>query len=318
MNEKLFQSTKLVTLTGIDTLRHMCFLKTWDAFMTGSNAEWFRVFRDGTKTKFGAFPWLSTYFMIGRVGGFPAYWNGPTLKFHPAFEVTGTPDVNIVLNPDWVPTTLQSPSSFDVGAFIDDFRQVYLYQPNFNSVYILSLEDGTKVGEIVHNCGEYFQSITWVQEGQVAGMCRVSGKVVLLDYLCSEPEVSAIGEIDPFVLGAYDCSYKLFVTIGADKKVRVYSGDLMPSILSSPVFHPPTVSGMSTNEVKVRLTGQEDEPIPNWWVSWALEGVGGGEIIGRLDKYTSLTDPNGYATTLYIGPDDATTGQCKIKASVVI
>ena len=52
-------------------------------------------------------------------------------------------------------------------------------------------------------------------------------------------------------------------------------------------------------------------------VNWELEGVGG-EIIGSLDKYGSLTDADGYASNLYIGPDDGSTGQCKIKASVVL
>ena len=69
--------------------------------------------------------------------------------------------------------------------------------------------------------------------------------------------------------------------------------------------------------MRVRLTGQDGEPLPGWWVNWELEGVGG-EIIGSLDKYGNLTDADGYASNLYIGPDDGSTGQCKIKARVVL
>jgi hypothetical protein len=69
--------------------------------------------------------------------------------------------------------------------------------------------------------------------------------------------------------------------------------------------------------VRIRLTSQDGEPLSGWWVNWELEGVGG-EIIGSLDKYGNLTDADGYASNLYIGPDDGSTGQCKIKARVVL
>jgi hypothetical protein len=194
---------------------------------------------------------------------------------------------------------------------------VYLHQPNANRIDIYSLETGVKVGEIVHNTGEYFASLSWVQQGQVAGLCKTSGKVCIMDYLSSEPQVVATGSIDPCKVAAYDTAFKLFVSIGADHKVRVYNAELLPTGLSAPVFTPVTVTGFNANEVKVRLTGHGGEPLVNWWVNWELEGVGG-EIIGSLDKYGSLTNADGYASNLYIGPDDGSTGQCKIKASVVL
>ena len=172
------------------------------------------------------------------------------------------------------------------------------------------------MGEIVHNAGEYFASLAWVQPGQVAGLCRTSGKVRIMDYL-SSPRVLATGRIDPFKVAAYDSTFKLFFTIGTDHKTRVYCGELWPNGLSAPVFEPATVYGLKGNRVRIRLTGQDGEPLPGWWVNWELEGVGGG-IIGSLDKYGNLTDADGYASNLYIGPDDGSTGQCKIKARVVL
>jgi hypothetical protein len=73
---------------------------------------------------------------------------------------------------------------------------------------------------MVHNAGEYFASLAWVQPGQVAGLCRTSGKVRIMDYL-SSPRVLATGRIDPFMVAAYDSTFKLFFSIGMDHKTRV-------------------------------------------------------------------------------------------------
>jgi hypothetical protein len=314
MNEKVFESAKLAQPAGVgDSWQYLCYVSTWDAFLAQSGGEWSRVFRDGAKVKFGK-P-SGSYSMLGRVKGFPAYWSQWSFKVYPAFEVNGLPNPNEVLNPNWNIGYSLGPSSL-TGKFIDDINQVYLHQPSANRVDIYSLEDGRKVGEIVHNAGEYFASLAWVQPGQVAGLCRTSGKVRIMDYL-SSPRVLATGRIDPFKVAAYDSTFKLFFTIGTDHKTRVYCGDLFPNGLSAPVFEPATVHGLKGNRVRVRLTGQDGEPLPGWWVNWELEGVGG-EIIGSLDKYGNLTDADGYASNLYIGPDDGSTGQCKIKARVVL
>lgn len=314
MNEKLFESTKLAQpVTTGDSWRYLCYVITWDAFLAQSIYEWCKVFRDGTKVRFGK-P-SGSYAMLGRVKGFPAYCTTAGIVYS-AFEINGLPNPNERLNPAWALPTALIPSSSS-GRFIDDINQVYLHQPSASRIDIYSLETGTKVGEIVHNAVEHFASLSWVQQGQVAGMCKTSGKVCLMDYLSSEPQVIATGHIDPFRVAAYDTAFKLFVTIGTDHKVRVYNAELLPTGLSAPVFTPATVSGINANEVKVRLTGQGGEPLVDWWVNWELEDVGGG-IIGSLDKYGSLTNAEGYASNLYIGPDDGSTGQCKIKASVVL
>ena len=315
MNEKLFESTKLAqpTLYVGDYWQHLCYVSTWDAFLAQSIHEWCKVFRDGTKVRFGK-P-SGSYTMLGRVKGFPAYCTTAGIVYS-AFEINGLPNPNERLNPNWTIPSALRPTSL-TGTFIDDVNQVYLDQPSANRIDTYSLETGVKVGEIVHNTGEYFASLSWVQQGQVAGLCKTSGKVCIMDYLSSEPQVVATGSIDPCKVAAYDTAFKLFVSIGADHKVRVYNAELLPTGLSAPVFTPVTVTGFNANEVKVRLTGHGGEPLVNWWVNWELEGVGG-EIIGSLDKYGSLTNADGYASNLYIGPDDGSTGQCKIKASVVL
>ncbi len=314
MYEKIFESTKLAQpVVAGDSWQHLCYVSTWDAFLSQSGGEWARVFRDGARVKFGK-P-SGSYAMLGRVKGFPAYWSQWTFKVHPAFEINGLPNPNEVLNPNWNIGYSLGPSSSS-GKFIDDVNQVYLHQPSANRIDIHSLEDGRKVGEIVHNAGEYFAAIAWVQPGQVAGLCRTSGKVRIMDYL-SSPRVLATGRLDPFKVAGYDSAFHLFFAIGTDYKARVYCREAWPAVLSAPVFDPPTVRGLKGNLVKTRLTGQDGEPCPGWWVHWELADAGGG-LRGSLDNYVTKTDTAGWAKSRYFGPDDNQPGSGKIKARVVL
>jgi hypothetical protein len=288
-------------------------VSTWDAFLAQSIWEWSRVFRDGTRVKFGTTS--GGYALLGRVKGFPAYWNQWTGQVHPAFEINGLPNPNEVLNPNWNIGYNLGPSTL-VGKFIDDVNQVYLHQPNVSRIDVHNLENGEKVEEIVHNSGEYFASIAWVQPGQVAGLCRTSGKVRIMDYL-SSPRVLESGRIDPFKVAAYDSAFHLFFAIGTDHKARVYCREAWPAALSAPVFDPATVYGLKANRVTTRLTGQDGEPCPGWWVHWELADAGGG-LRGCLDNYATKTDEAGWAKSRYFGPADNQPGSCKIKARVVL
>jgi hypothetical protein len=313
MYEQIFQSTKVVQPAyGSDYWRHLTYVSTWDAFMAQSIFEWSRVFRDGTKVKFGK-P-SGNYTPLGRVKGFVAYCNNYGV-INPAFEINGLPNPNEVLNPSWTIPSGYMPS-MSVGKFVDDLNQVYLHQPNANRLDIYDLGTGVKLDEINHNAGEYFQSIAWVQPGQVVGLCKTNGKTRIMDYL-SSPRVLEIGLIDSFRVGAYDCAFHLFCTIGWDNKTRVYCREAFPYTLTNPVFEPATVYGLKANRVKVQLTGQGGEPAPGWWIHWELIDTGYG-ILGSTDKFVSLTDEDGWAQCLYFGPSDNQPGQCKIRARVVL
>jgi len=311
MYEKIFQSTKLAQpIQSGDYWQKLCFISTWDAFLAVSIFEWSRVFRDGTKVKYGK-P-SGSYVPLGRVKGFAA-WCTTSGIINPAFEINGLPNPNERLNPTWTIPLGYMPSS-TTGRFIDDLNQVYLHQPNANRIDIYHLGTGVKLGEITHNAGEYFHSIAWVKPGQVAGMCKTSGKTRIMDYL-SSPRVLETGRIDPFRVAAYDCAFHLFVSIGYDHKTRVYCREAWPASLSNPVFVPASVYSLKANLVRVRLTGQDGEPAPGWWVHWELEDAGDG-ILGATDKPVSLTDADGWAECLYFGPNDNQPGQCRIKARV--
>lgn len=305
MYEKIYESTKLVQpIKSIDYWLNLFYVNTWDAFLAHSIFELSRVFRDGTKMWFGN---LVNYTPIGRVNGFPAFiqnWTGNVVS---AFEINGLPNPNEVLRSGFSTYSL---------VFIDDFKQVCLYQYSTNRLEIHNLENGQKIGEINHNAGCSFSSVSWVQTGQVVGMCKDSGKIRIMNYL-GTPSVVEVGRIDPFQVAAYDCQNHNFVSIGADKRVRVYCREAWPAALSVPTFEPTTAYGLKANQVKTRLTGQDGEPCKGWWVHWELEGVDG-PAVGTLDKAVSQTDADGYAKNLYYGPDDNVGGQSKLNARVVL
>jgi hypothetical protein len=194
---------------------------------------------------------------------------------------------------------------------------VYLHQPNKNRIDIYSLETGQQTGEIQHNTGEYFHSLAWVQEGQVAGLCKASGKTRIMTYLGGEKKVIEADRIDPFRVAAYDSQHHLFFAVGMDYRARVYCREAWSENLSAPVFEPAAVYGLKANKLKTRLTGDDGKPIPDMWVHWELEGVGG-PVIGSLDKAVSMTDKDGWAENMYYGPDEGLTGQNKIKVRVVL
>jgi hypothetical protein len=311
--EKTFESTKLAAPGGASPQNwtQMIFVTPWDAFFCVNLWEWARIFRDGTKVAYG-YP-SGGYAPFPRVGGYTAFYSNG--RVYGAYEIDQLPNPNESLNPDWAIDYGKAPSSL-VGAFIDDLNHRYLHQPNANSVRVYDLATGAVLGTITHNAGEYFKSLNWVQHGQVAGICSVSGKVKIMDYLFGL-NVLESGRIDPHRVAAYDSAFNVLVSIGMDNKTRVYCREAWPYALSNPVFDPPQVYGLKANAVKVRLTGQEGEPCPGWWVHWELTDTGGG-VLGSLDKYVSKTDRDGYAWNLYYGPDDGAVGNCKIRVSVVL
>jgi len=317
MYQKIFESTKLVVPESkLDWWDHLFYVPDWDSFLavaSGGLRELARTWRDGTKIRYGLRSGL--YEPLGRVNGGLAWWGSWSYKVHPAFAVTALPDENEVLNPGWPITYAHGPTSL-TQTFIDDVARLYLHQPNSNRIDVYNLDTGQVAYQINHNTGAYFTVIAWADTGLVACMVKGSGAVRFIDYLYKRGVVEA-GRVDPFLVGAYDCQHKNIVTIGADKKVRVYCLETLPAQLSSPQFEPSQVKGLKGNLVKTRLAGQDGEPCRGWWVHWELLGSGSYPPMGYLDKVVSQTDEDGWAYNLYYGPDDGATGQNKIKVSVI-
>jgi hypothetical protein len=312
MYEQIFVSTKLVTPEKSNEYwQHLFYVSAWDAFLLMGNNEFARLFADGTKVAYGTRS--GGYEPLGRVNGGPAWWSSWTKALHPAFELNGLPDENQTLNPSW-PCTL-GPSVIS-QTLVDDLNQVYLYQGTNNRLDVYDLTTGAVLHRITHNAGAYFTVMAWAAPGQVACMVKSTGAVRIIDYLQGR-EVVETGRVAPFVVGAYDCTHHNLVTLGADKRVRVYCREALPAAISAPEFVPVEVRGLKANLVRARLTGSDGEPCPGWWVRWELLGAGSSPLMGNLDKTVSLTDESGWAENFYFGPDDGSTGQNRVKVSVV-
>ncbi len=327
MYEKTFESTKTApTSHGASApWTQLVFVYPWDAFLAVSLFEWARIFRDGTKITFVS-P-SGGYTLLGRVGGYAAFWTGDGTVF-PAYEIDQLPNPNEVLNPAWKVPYMLSPA-YSGMAFVDDRRGLWVKSDGVNTVSVYSLASGEKVRTINHGAGDYFKALQWVQDRHVAGI-TAGGKVRIIDYVSGA--VVETGRIDPHRAAAYDCAFHVLVSVGTDDKVRVYCREAWPYALSAPELDPGVACPWMANALKVRLTGQDGEPCPGWWVHWALEGASpiygdphgppvssdAGAPLGCLDKYVSKTDQDGYAWNTYWGPDAALPGTDKIKAHVVV
>jgi len=316
MYEKIYESDTLVVGEADQTpdWRWLFYLRHWDAFLGLTPTHYAKVFRDGTTIFFGKRS--GSYEPVGRVDSLLAYWGRWTEALCPAFPINGLPNPNVVLNPGWNIEYGMGPDSV-TGTFVDERRMVYLHQPNTHRIDIYSVETRQKTGEIQHNTGEYFHSLAWVQEGQVAGFCKASGKIRIMTYLGSDKKVIESDRIDPFRVAAYDSEHHLFFAVGTDYRARLYCREAWSENLSAPTFEPASVYGLKANRLKTRLTGDDGKPIPGMWVHWELEGVDG-PIIGSLDKAVSMTDKDGWAENFYYGPDEGLTGLNKVKVRVAL
>lgn len=311
MYEKTFESgitTKPTSASG--SWLGMVFVFPWDAFLLSGSTELAKVFRDGTKVQY-AIP-SGGHTLLSRVGGYAAFYVGDG-KVYGAYELDQLPNPNEVLNPLWPVPYALSPNS-QIGVMVDDRRGLWLRCANQNALGVYDLKNGALLKTVTHGAGEYLKTLSWAQEGQVVGV-GPSGKVRVIDYLAGA--VVETGRVDAHMLAAYDCAFKVTAALGQDWKMRIYCREAWPHALSNPAFEPAQVRGLQANLVRVRLTGQDGEPCPDWWVHWSLEAPGG-PAPGRLDRYVSKTDKDGWASNFYFGPDDGSTGQATVKAWVAV
>ena len=307
MYEKVFESTKVATLAMYEGLQ-MVYLKSWDACFCACN-NWARHFKDGTFIRFGVSSGSPN--LINRVGGSVAYLEGSW--FYGCSEINGLIDYTQKL----APRLWDNPVS--ANAMIDDGNRLLVHGYT-TLLTVKDLDSQALVRTLAHTFVYPADSITyvgWSDVGQVCVISAGSGKVQFFDYLTGAS--LGTGRIDPCRLAVFDCVNKVIVSLGADLKTRVYVLDAWPATLGNPVFSPSTVKGLKGNTVSVRLTGQDGEPCPGWWVHWILAAAPGPSgPYGWLKTYQSKTDANGYAWNVYYGPDSGETGQTVIQTSVVL
>ncbi len=137
-----------------------------------------------------------------------------------------------------------------------------------------------------------------------------NGKVALFDWVSQELVFSS--QIEPYYHAEYDHKNQVICSICPDGYMRVYTLQAEPAVLSNPEFLPSgQVYTGDLRKVRVRLTGAQNEPCPNYVVYWELQNHH-----GALRWERTKTGADGYAVNYYIAP--TTPGDERITAWVVI
>ena len=309
MLEQIYTSTKVLSFESGFQPGGLCYLASWDAFFLLNYTRVDKVFRDGTQVNIGK-P-ISGWSMGNRLGGrhfwFP-YTTSP-IDCYAVDEITGQYCPEEILNPAWkIPF-----GTWRAGDYIDEMAGLFLHN-NYNGlIEIFRLSDGFQIGQIQVPSGPSYDSIIYVSPGLAMALDKGSGKVALLDYRTLALVWQS--KVAPFVAAAYDCRHNLVVTLGADRKLRIYLITPLPAILSSPAFSP---SGnpyrLAGKKVTTLLTGDMGEPCPDYWIHWELLGI---PPKGSLWKNKSKTDSLGQAETYYFGPADII-GEETIRVRVIV
>lgn len=321
MFEQVFQGTKLCMPNAIYTYSapawgRVAFSKYLGAFVAigyrGDTGTWmYRIFLDGTSVLLGQADLMLYAGPFARINGTLAFGhNTLDSPYSPrligAHEVSGTPNPNMVISPD----------NIDLISLllVDEVNRRRVHSDGiFQQVKVCDLDTGSLLATITHNRGSS-NTGSWVEPGVMAVFDYTSGKVTFIDYL-HKYEVTGTGRIDPNCkLAAYDCLDRVIWAIDADGYARVYTTVSWPITLSAPAFVSTPVYGVKANPVRVRLTGEDGEASPGWWVHWTMAEPAIGSL--RLDK--SKTDAGGYADNIYFGPADNSPGAVTIQAAVVV
>jgi len=311
----IYTSSKTITpFSGYWNNTHICYLKTWDAMLFHESymlRYTSKLFRDGSLAKMIINP-PSTYFLFSRVYGRHAWLEASMNRIAvlAADEIMGY-NIEEVISGSWEADTY----SRRPGNFIDDEAGIAITCYYSSILRFWDLSTGNMIAELNLGTGTGIQydHLAWAGYHRIVAIDYTTGKVVLLDYIARI--IIWQTSISPCILAAYDCVHNLVITIQSDHKVRVYIMEAVPYTLQAPYLVPTEthLHRLTGTVVKTRLTGDQGEVIPNYWIHWSLLGT----PIGSLEKERSKTDENGYAENYYFGPEVGL-GSDTIKVRVVI
>jgi hypothetical protein len=218
-------------------------------------------------------------------------------KWWAADEISGNYHYDDVLSGAWSPPT----EAFRPGGYVDDRRGLILYAYVNRRLHFIDLVTGAETTYMtLPGTGTMYDHLAWAGEGLVMAIDFETGRVAMVDYVNRRVLWSSV--IRPCIMAAYDCLHRLIIAVEADLKVRVYTLDPVPAVLTNPAFIPATDQHrLMGSPVQTRLTGDDGEPCPDYWIHWSLLGTPKGELL----KDKSQTDADGYAENYYFGPPEA-------------
>jgi hypothetical protein len=313
MLELIYTSNKTVTTGSNLNYCHMYYVRTWDALIlhdTNYPAKAYKLFRDGSQAVIISAA-ASGIKLMGRVNGqhcwlYSYIYDG---YIWAADEISGNYHSNSPLHDNWILPL----NSFRPGNFIDDRQGIAIYQ-YVGVLHFIDLATGTELGTL--RPGATVNHICWAGENRVMAIEYSTGKVFFIDYV--NRITLSTARVAGCALATYDCIHNLIITLGSDKKIRVYILEVAPATLAAPVFIPTAAHQhrLIGTRIRTRLTGSAGEPCPDYWINWSLLGV---PPKGALLKDKSKTDIDGYAENYWYGPLGAgETGEETIRVNVQV
>jgi hypothetical protein len=315
MLELLYTSSKTLTGSFSPYGDAAQFIASWDAMFLsrGNLMELWKVFKDGTQAKIGTKS--GNYGYAALVGGSAAvlgFGVDVPLKYtiYALDEFVGQPDYGRVLS-----SGVLGVDKCGGGDFVDHQKGLIYHRGSAGHVVQkYKLSDGSPQGTITLDTSGIYHTYQYAGRGKLVAISLDTGKVVFLDYFTET--ILRRSNLGACLQAVYDCLHEVFITVQADKKVKVFSSLPLPASLAAPSFSPATVKRLNGYMVQTRVLGAHNEPCKGWWVRWSLVGS---PPKGSLAKTVSKSDEDGYAENYYYGPaTQGELGQETLKVELVV
>lgn len=332
MFELLYTSEPVVT-NLLASYSPMIFIKSWVALLYCSNEAELdttalhisKLFHDGTKitvSGFGSSGSGAFYgILIAREDGKACSINkvGDFAEFYPVdeFIATGQAEPFAV-----TPCGLKSEGLIEPGDsefFVDATQNLVIqcYTGAATYLYGHDLTTGARLWTLTfEKYDTYFPSarMSWVGSRTMLWSQKTTGVIHFIYFDREGAQIKSSGKVDPCWQIAYDCVNNVIMTMGNDKRLRIYHPTGVPHNLSNPSISPMPVQRLGSYNVEVQLLGDFGEPCVGWWINWYLTY---GK--GYMRSLHTLTDEEGKATNIYIAPTDpGNVGVETITAEVVV
>ena len=260
----------------------------------------YKVFRDGTTfyagtiTESGYGPYSIDRGRIGWVGGTPSY------TMYMSDEIAFLPLIMQEAVSGFVrPVTYIG----EIRGYLDLNKRLYVYNDFWGRIVCADTITSSSLWSFIpatrYNGSKRFNYVD-IDHIMVTGYINTySISYGMLVNINTGAVVSTV-EMPLAFLSVYDCNHGIFITISADRLVRVYANDYYPYSLGPVIPEHYGLYSYIGQDIKVRLTAVGGFPCPNRLVTWQIPTG-----LGSLEKFVSMTDEDGYAWNYYYGPTTA-------------
>lgn len=306
--ERLYTSSQPMVVTPYDF--NLCYSRSAECFLARSRgSDWhnavYRVFHDGTILEAATVTWNGGMVAVhnGKVGCYE-HESGGTWYYE--FDQIGmVPLYSSVYGQDiatWGYST-KSVVNDTTGYMYVQYSGVETWE---TEKFIplrkinLSTDTLTETLKLAQGSDFYLSSIDLMVSYDLNSLLffqSSTGKLIVFNYYTGE--VVLRGTAEPGVAIAYDIYRKVLAVVDNSYYLKIYTLNNLATGLSNPELMNggSEVALYGGSRFRVRVTDDQDDPIPDVWVEWMLTNWK-----GYIDPAYSKTDADGYAYTTYFAP----------------